>query len=340
VQSERAMNERRFKNAETNDRARHRTLALGAAFAVAACNVAAQTYPSRPIRFVVPQSAGSATDLVAREIGNKLSERLGQPVTIDNRAGAGGIIGMEVVAKAPPDGHTIGIVSGTHTVNPSIRRNMPYDAIKDFAPVTLATSQPYLLVAHPSLPVKNVKELVALARARPGQINFASSGTGTLGHLGIELLKLTAHIDMVHIPYKGIVPALTDLMGGHVSLLFPTLVSGLPQAKAGRLTALAVSTGKRAAIAPDIPTVAESGFPGYDVSGWFGILAPAGTPAAIVSRLNGEIVAILQMNDVKEKLAADGSTTVGSTPQQFDAHLKAEMAKWAQVVKAAHIRAE
>ncbi len=316
------------------------TLALGAALLGVAWSAAAQPYPSKAIRFVVPQSAGSATDMVAREIGHKLNERLGQPVTIDNRAGAGGIIGVEQVAKAPADGYTIAIVSGTHTVNPSIRRNMPYDAIKDFAPITLATAQPYLLVAHPSLPVKTVKELVALARARPGQINFASSGTGTLGHLGIELLKITARIDMTHIPYKGIVPAMTDLMGGHVSLLFPTLVSGLPQVKGGRLTGLAVSTVKRAAIAPDIPTVAEAGFPGYDVSGWFGILAPAGTPPAVVNRLNGDIVAILQMPDVKDKLATDGSTAVGSTPQQFEAHLKSEMAKWAQVVKAARIKVE
>jgi len=247
---------------------------------------------------------------------------------------------MELLAKAPADGHTLGIVSGTHTVNPGIRRNMPFDALKDFVPVTLATSQPYLLVAHPSLPVKTVKELVALARAHPGQINFASSGSGTLGHLAIELLKTTAHVDMVHIPYKGIDPTLTDLLGGHVSLLCPTLVSGLPQAKAGRLAGLAVTTARRAAIAPDIPTIAEAGIPGFDVSGWFGILAPAGTPAAVVERLNTEIVAILHLPEVQERLATDGSTPVGSTPAQFEAHLKSEMAKWAKVVRAAGIKVE
>lgn len=300
----------------------------------------AQTYPTRAVRFIIPQSAGSATDTVARMIGTRLAEKFGQPVVHENRVGAGGIIGVELVAKAAPDGYTIAIVSATHTVNPSLRRNLPFDTIADFAPVTMATAQPYVMLAHPSLPAKNVKELVALARARPGQINYASSGAGTLGHLGFELLKTTANINMVHVPYKGIVPAITDIVGGHVSLLYSTVVSGMPQVNAGKLRALAVSSAKRAQVAPGVPTVAESGFPGYDVSGWYGILAPAKTPTDIITRLNSEIVTILRSPAATERLAMDGSEAVGSTPEQFAAHIRSEIAKWGKVVKAAGITAD
>lgn len=300
----------------------------------------AQTYPSRTIRFIIPQSAGSATDTVARMIGSRLAEKFAQPVVPENRTGAGGIIGVELAAKSAPDGYTLVIVSATHAVNPSLRRNLPYDAVADFAPVTMATAQPYVMLAHPSLPAKNVRELVALARARPGQINYASSGAGTLGHLGFELLKSTSHISMVHVPYKGIVPAITDIVGGHVSLLYSTVVSGMPQVKAGKLRALAVSSAKRAQVAPEVPTVAESGFPGYDVSGWYGILAPAKTPAAIINRLNSEIVAILRSPAVAQRLAEDGSEAVGGTPEQFSAQLKSEIAKWSTVVKTAGITAD
>ncbi|MEQ1773952.1 MAG: tripartite tricarboxylate transporter substrate binding protein [Burkholderiales bacterium] len=300
-----------------------------------------QLYPAKPIRLMVPQSAGSATDTVARAIAQKLGERVGQQVIIDNRAGASGLIAGEMVAKAPPDGYTLLIVSATHTVNPSLRKSMPYDAIRDFTPVTLATGQSYVLLAHPSLPVKNVKELVQLAKARPGQINYASTAAGSLGHLGFELLKTTAGIDMVHITYKGTGPALTDIMGGHVSLLFLTVVSGLPQVKAGRLKGLAVSTGRRSPIAPDIPTMAESGvLPGFDVSGWYGILGPANLPPVVTGKLNSEIAAILKTPEIRERLAADGSEAVGSTPDAFAAHLKTEVAKWAKVVKAAGIKPE
>ena len=300
----------------------------------------AQTYPTRAIRLIIPQSAGSATDTVARMIGTRLAEKFGQPVIHENRAGAGGIIGVELTAKAAPDGYTIAIVSATHTVNPSLRRNLPYDTIADFAPITMATAQPYVMLAHPSLPAKNVKELVALARTQPGQINYASSGAGTLGHLGFELLKTTANVNMVHVPYKGIVPAITDIVGGHVSLLYSTVVSGMPQVKTGKLRALAVSSAKRARVAPGVPTVAESGFPGYDVSGWYGMLAPAKTPADIISRLNTEIVTILRSPAATERLAADGSEAVGNTPEQFAAHIKSEIAKWGKVVKAAGITAD
>ncbi len=301
----------------------------------------AQTYPAKSIRLLVPQSAGSATDTVARAIGQKLGERVGQQVVIDNRAGASGLIAGEMVAKAPPDGHTLLIVSATHTVIPSLRKSMPYDTLRDFTPITLATTQSYLLLAHPSLPVKNVKELVALAKARPGQINYASTAVGSLGHLGFELLKVNAGIDMMHITYKGVGPALTEIMGGHVQLLFLTIVSGLPQVKAGKLKGLAVSSLKRSPIAPEIPTVAESGvLPGFDVSGWYGILGPASLPAPVTGRLNSEIAAILKTPEIRERLAADGSEAVGSTPDAFAAHLKTEVAKWGKVVKAAGIKQE
>ncbi len=300
----------------------------------------AQAYPTRAVRLIIPQSAGSATDTVARLISTRLAEKFGQPVIPENRAGAGGVIGAELTARAAPDGYTILIVSATHTVNPSLRKTLPYDTINDFASVTLATAQPYVMLAHPSLPAKNVKELVVLARARPGQINYASSGAGTLGHLGFELLKTTANINMVHVPYKGIVPAITDIVGGHVSLLYSTVVSGMPQVNAGKLRALAVSSIKRAQVAPGVPTVAESGFPGYDVSGWYGILAPAKTPADIITRLNSEIVTILRSPAATERLAADGSEAVGSTPEQFGAHIKSEITKWGKVVKAAGITAD
>ena len=323
----------------------HRPRAIIAALAVCCgmlCTVAAhaQNYPTRAIRLVIPQSAGSATDTVARMIGTRLAEKFGQPVIHENRAGAGGIIGVELTAKAAPDGYTIAIVSATHTVNPSLRRNLPYDTIADFAPITMATAQPYVMLAHPSLPAKNVRELVALARAQPGQINYASSGAGTLGHLGFELLKTSANVNMVHVPFKGIVPAMTDIVGGHVSLLYSTVVSGMPQVNAGKLRALAVSSIKRAQVAPSVPTVAESGFPGYDVSGWYGILAPAKTPADIITRLNTEIVTILRSPAATERLTADGSEAVGNTPEQFGAHIKSEIAKWGKVVKAAGITAD
>lgn len=320
---------------------RHAVTAALAVITIGAANLShAQTYPTRGIRFIIPQSAGSATDTVARMIGVRLAEKFGQPVIHENRAGAGGVIGAEITVKAPPDGYTMLIVSATHTVNPSLRKSLPYDTINDFAPITLATAQPYVMLAHPSLPAKNVKELVALARAHPGQVNYASSGAGTLGHLGFEQLNTMAKVKMVHVPYKGIVPAMTDIAGGHVTLLYSTVVSGMPQVNAGKLRALAVSSGKRAQVAPNVPTVAESGFPGYDVRGWYGIVAPAKTPTAIINRLNTEIVAILRSPAAAERLTSDGSEAVGGTPEEFGAHIKSEIVKWGQVVKAAGITAD
>ena len=300
----------------------------------------AQPFRSKPVRLIIPQTAGSATDTVARVISVRLAERLGLPVVPDNRPGASGIIGADAVAKAPPDGHTILIVSATHTVNPSLHRKLPYDPIRDFSPVTLATSQLYILTVNPSLPAKSVKDFVALAKARPGQMDCAVPAIGSLGHLAFELLGTMTGTRMTIVPYKGATPAVTDLMGGHVSAMFNTLVTALPQVKAGRLRGLAVTGTQRSALFPGVPTVAESGVPGFEVSGWYGILAPANTPAAIVTRLNTEFIGILRLPEVRERLSADGSEAVGSTPQQFADRMRTEVVKWGKVVKAAGIPAE
>jgi tripartite-type tricarboxylate transporter receptor subunit TctC len=300
----------------------------------------AQTFPSKPVRFVIPQTAGSATDTVARAITVRLAERLGQPVVPENRAGAGGIIGADAVAKAPPDGHTVLIISATHTVNPSLRRKLPYDPIKDFAPVTLATSQLYILTLHPSLPVRNVKDFVALARARPGQIDCAVPAIGSLGHLAFELLGVMTGTKLSIVSYRGATPAVTDLLGGHVSAMFNTLVTGTPHVKAGRLRGVAVTGAQRSPLFPEIPTVAESGVSGFEVAGWYAILVPANTPASVVTRLNTEILAILKLAEVRQRLAADGSEAVGSTPQQLAERIQLDIVKWGKVVKAANIPIE
>jgi len=309
-------------------------------FSLGNAGAIAQTFPSKPVRFIIPQTAGSATDTVARVISVRLAERLGQPVVPDNRPGASGIIGADAVAKAPPDGHTILIVSATHTVNPSLHRKLPYDPVKDFAPVTLATSQLYILTVNPSLPARSVKDFVALAKARPGQMDCAVPAIGSLGHLAFELLGMMTGSKLTIVPYKGATPAVTDLMGGHVSAMFNTLVTALPQVKAGRLRGLAVTGTQRTALFPGVPTVAESGVPGFEVSGWYAILAPANTPAPVVTRLNTELLAILRLPEVRERLSADGSEAVGSTPQQLADRMKLEVVKWAKVVKAAGIPAE
>ena len=300
----------------------------------------AQTFPSKPVRFIIPQTAGSASDTVARVITARLAERLGQPVVPDNRAGAGGIIAGEVVAKAPPDGYTIMIVSATHAVNPSLRRSMPFDAVKDFAPVTLATSQSYMLTVHPALPARDVKGMIALAKARPGQVDCGVNAVGSLGHLAFEQLGMATGVRFSIVPYRGVSPALNDLMGGHISAMFNTIITGAPQVRAGRLRGLAMSGARRSPLLPDVPTVAESGVPGFEVSGWYAILAPAGTPAGVVARLNTEIVGLLKTAEVRERLAADGSEAVGSTPRELADRLQVEVAKWGKVVKAAGIQAE
>jgi tripartite-type tricarboxylate transporter receptor subunit TctC len=304
-------------------------LTLGAAGALA------QTYPAKPIRLVVPFPPGGTTDILAREAGARLATTLGQPVVIDNRPGAGGNIGSDLVAKAAPDGYTLlmGTV-GTHAINPSLYSKMPYDHVKDFAPVILVAGVPNVLEVTPSLPVNSVADLIKLAKEKPGQINFASSGSGTSIHLSGELFKAMAGVDMTHVPYKGSAPALTDLMGGQVQVMFDNLPSSLPFIKAGKLRAIAVTSLKRAPALPDVPTISESGLPGFEASSWFGVLAPAGTPPGVVARINAEINKWLQSPEGKDQLLAQGAQAAGGTPEQFAAHIRAETEKWAKVVKA------
>jgi tripartite-type tricarboxylate transporter receptor subunit TctC len=300
----------------------------------------AQRYPVKPIRFIVPFSAGGGADIVARAIGQKLSEPLGQQVIIDNRTGAAGIIGTEAAAKSPPDGYTIVLgQTGPNSINPSLYESLPYDASKDFAPITLTTIYPYLLVLHPSVPARNVKELIALAKAQPNQLTFASAGSGGANHLAAELFKTMAHVSMVHVPYKASAPALIDVLGGHVSMMFDPIITSMPQVKVGKLRALAVTSLKRSAIAGDVPTVAETGLPGYEAIGWHGILAPAGTPKEIVAKLNSEIVRILRMPEMRTRFAEQGAEPVGNTPDEFAQFLKLDLEKWAKVVKTAGVRA-
>ena len=301
---------------------------------------AQQTYPTRPIRLVVPSAPGGGTDITARIIAPKLGEYLGQQVVVENRSGAGTMIGGEVVARSAPDGYTLLMGISTLAINPAMYQKVAYDALKDFAPISQVVSVPNILVAHPSLPVKSVKELIAFAKARPGQINFASAGVGTNPHLSMELFLSMTGLKMVHVPYKGSGQGVIDLVAGHVSLMTPSSLTGLPYGKDGRLRGLGVTSPKRAIRAPDVPTIAEAGVPGYEAVQWFGVLAPAGTPREIISRVHGEIVRLLQVADVKERLLNDGAETVGSSQEEFAAFIRAETVKWAKVVKDAGIKPE
>lgn len=312
-------------------------LAMAASFAHA--ETAAQ-YPSKPIHLIVPFPPGGTTDILARDVAQKLSETWHQQVIVENRPGAGGNIGADLVAKAAPDGYTLvmGTV-GTHAINPSLYKKMPYDHVKDFAPVVLVAGVPNVLVVNPSLPVHSVQELIAYAKANPGKLNFASSGNGTSIHLSGELFKSMTGVEMTHVPYKGSAPALTDLIGGQVQLMFDNLPSSLGFIKAGKLRALAVTSAARSATLPDLPTIAESGLPGFEASSWFGVLAPAGTPRDIVQKVNQAVAAWLDTPDAKQRLLAQGAIPAGGSPEAFAKHIDAETAKWAKVVKAsgAHI---
>jgi tripartite-type tricarboxylate transporter receptor subunit TctC len=299
------------------------------------------TYPAKPIRYVVPFPAGGPLDIVARAIGQELNRSWGQPVIVDNRPGAGGNIGAELVAKSPPDGYTIlmGAVS-THAINPTLYTRVAYDPIKDFAPITLITSVPNVLVVHPSVPAKTVSELIAVAKAKPGQLNFASGSTGSAGHLAGELFKTMAGVDMVHVPYKGAAPAVVDLIAGHVSLMFDNMSSALPTIKSGRVRAIAVTTLKRSPMLPQLPTISEAGLRGFDVSTWFGVFAPGGTPPDIVSKLNTEIVRILSTAEMKERLAQLGAEPAGGKPEEFAAFIRSEIPKYAKVIRASGAKAD
>ena len=310
------------------------TLATAAAAALLPLAANAQAYPSKPITIIVPFSAGGTTDILARVVGQALTAELGQSVILDNRAGAGGNIGGQAAARAPADGYTLfmGTV-GTHAINQSLYKKMPFDPIKDFAPLSRVANVPNLLVAHPSQPFKTVPEMIAYAKANPGKINFGSSGSGSSIHLSGELFKSMAKVDMVHIPYKGSAPAVNDLLGNQIAIMFDNMPSAIQHVRAGKLHAIAVTTAKRSPELPNVPTIAEAGVPGYEATSWFGLFAPAATPAPIVAKLNKAIVKVLGQADVKQKIADQGGEIVAETPAQFAAFIKAETVKWGKVVK-------
>ena len=299
----------------------------------------AQTWPAKPVRIVVPFAPGGGIDLVARIMGQRLQENLGQPFVVENRAGGGGIVGSETVASARPDGYTLLAVPISHAANVSLTR-LSFDPVADFAPIVHLASAPNVVLVHPSLPVKSIREFTRLARERPGQLAYASGGAGSSTHLAAELFKMLAKVDLLHVPYKGGGPALTDLLAGQVSMYIGSLPAGLPHLRSRRLKGLAVTSTARASALPELPTVAESGVAGYEYVGWYGILAPSATPAAIIERVNGEANRILRQPVVVERLASDGAQPVGGTPKEFGDHIKREIAKWAEVVKHARLRVE
>jgi tripartite-type tricarboxylate transporter receptor subunit TctC len=312
--------------------------ALGSS--LTAANALAQNYPSRPIRLIVPFPPGGGTDITARAIALKLGGNWGQTVVVDNRPGANGTIGVDITAKSAPDGYTLTMISSSHAVNTGFHIKQPYDLVRDLAPITQATSQPYVLVINPSVPARSVKELVAVARAKPGTLNYGSSGTGGISHLAGALLGSLTGTSMVHVPYKGGNPAMMDVISGQIQMLFGTLLLNGPHIKAGRLRALAVTTPRRWPGTPELPTMQEAGVPGFVITQWYGMLAPAKTPQRIVSKLNQEIASLLHQPDVKEKLAADGAEAVGNTPAEFGAHIRSEIAKYSKLVKQIGLKAE
>ncbi len=300
----------------------------------------AQDYPVKPIRIIVPQSAGGSTDMVARIVTQRLDDVLKQSMVVDNRPGAGSINGTDIVAKATPDGYTLLAVAASFTITPSMRKKLPYSPARDFAPISQLASLPHILVLHPSVPLKSVKELIAFAKANPGKLNCASSGVGTSTHLAAEQFMHKTGTRMLVVPYKGGAPGVTALVGGQVQLYFAAISTALPHVKSGRLHALAVTSTKRASVAPELPTVAEAGVPGYEHSSWVGILAPAKTPRPVIEKLHGEIVRIVLSPDVKKLFFRDGLEAVGNSPEEFGAIIKAEIAKWKNLVKVAGIRVE
>jgi tripartite-type tricarboxylate transporter receptor subunit TctC len=316
----------------------------GALATVLFCSAAfalAQAFPGKPIHLIVPFPPGGGNDTVARAIAQQIGPDLGQPVVIDNRPGAGGSVGAELAARAPADGYTLFLAGvGSHAVNPNFHRKLPYDPVKDFAPVSLIASAPSVLVVNPAVPARTIAEFTAYARANPGKLNYASNGNGSAAQLAAAMYETMAEVRMVHVPYKGIAPAMTDLMSGEVQLMFGTIVALVPHIQAGKLRALAVTSRKRSALLPEVPTIAESGLPDYQAGSWYGILAPAGTPREVIDRLHGVIVKALRQPDVAQRLAAEGAEVIGSTPDEFAAHIKSEIARVGEVVRAAGIRIE
>ena len=313
--------------------------ALAMAAVMLTCSAAAQNYPSKPIRVVVVSTPGGSVDTMARTVGPKLAEKWGQQVIVDNRPGAGGAIAAEIVARAPPDGYTLimGTVASFAT-NVSLRKKLPYDPVRDFVPITLVATQNLMLLIHPSVPAKSVKELVALARKQPGTLAFASAGNGTGGHLSGELFKMLAGVDLLHVPYKGVAPALIDVVSGQVTMTFASILSSLPQVKAGKLRPLAVTGGQRSPAAPQLPTMIEAGVKGYESATWYGLLAPAGTPPDITAKLNAEVVAILKSPEMHDRLSKEGADPVGNTSAEFGKFIQSEIDKWRKVIQAAGIQ--
>lgn len=309
-----------------------RLIGLAAYAMLLAGTAGAQSYPVRPIRLIVPVAPGGGNDIVARLLGQKLTEAWGQQVVVDNRPGASTAIGAEIAAKANPDGYTIMLFSVSFAINAGVKRKLPFDPINDFVPITLVARVPQILIVHPAVAAKSISELIALAKARPGQINYASAGSGSSTHLAMELFASMAGISLHHVPYKGTGPALTDLFAGHVQIMFDAIPPALPYLKSGRVRGLAVSP-QRSALLPELPTIAESGVPGYTFASWFGIVAPARTPSAIIDQLNRELVRIVQLPEIRERFIAIGLDPLGTTPQEFGQHLRKEIAQWSAVVR-------
>jgi tripartite-type tricarboxylate transporter receptor subunit TctC len=316
------------------------TALLLGAILITPLTAAAQQYPTKAIRFVVPFAPGGGTDIIGRVVAQALNDALGQPVVVDNRGGAGSTLGTEIVAKSPADGYTILFGNISLAFNATLYTKLRYDTIRDLAPISLSAVQPNILVIHPGLPAKNLKEFIELARAHPGKYNYASAGTGSGTHLAAELLKLQTKIDIVHVPYKGTGPALTDLLGGQINMMVSTFASALPHVKSGRMRALGVTTVKRSPAAPDVPTLIEGGVAGYDYSTWYGLLAPAGTPKPIIDMLNASNRKVLARDDIKQKLESQGVDPIVNTPAEFSAYMKSETEKWGKVVKATGAKAE
>jgi len=316
----------------------HARFAFFLAALLAGAGAVAQGFPSRPVRIVVPFPPGGGTDVVARAVAPAMSQTLGQPVIVENRAGAGGNIGTEAVAKAAPDGHTLLVASAATAINNTLAKNVSWQLSRDFAPVVLLVINQSLLVAHPSLPANNVKELIALARAKPGRITFGSYGNGSSAHLIGELFKMMAGVDLLHVPYKGAAPAVNDLLGGQVDLVFADVAAVLPHVKSGRLKALGIGSSRRFDGLPDVPTISEAGVPGFEAGGFLGLVAPAGTPAAAIDALNAAAVKSLSVPEVRERLVGLASIPMGGSPEQFGQHLRAEVDKWAKVIRAGDIR--
>lgn len=317
-------------------------VALGgfALLAVVGSDASAQSYPTGPVRMIVPFPAGGGVDNMGRIVGQKLTEVFGKPIVIENRGGANGMIGSEIVAKSPKDGYTLLFNGANFVTTPSLFSKATYDPIKDFEPISLVSLAPNILVVHPSLPARSVAEFIAIAKARPGQVQYAGSGSGSTPHLAAELFKTMAKVDMVHIPYRGSGPAMIGLLSGEASVMFLPAINAGPHLKSGRLRALAVTSAARLPAMPQLPTIAESGLRGYESSQWYGALAPAGTPVEILNLLNGHIVKFMQSPDMKQRLIAEGTVPVGSTREQFASHIKAEIAKWAKVIKQSGARVD